>query len=49
MAHADLDLDQALEAAHLPALLAAMVHMTGDAGWLKPRVAALARRPGASG
>jgi hypothetical protein len=36
MAHADMDLDQALEVAHLPAPLAAMVHMTGDAGWLKP-------------
>jgi len=32
----DLDLDRALEAAHLPALIAAMVHMTGDAGWLRP-------------
>src|SRR5204863_4346516 len=36
MADADFDLDDALEAAHLPALVAAMVHMTGDAGWLKP-------------
>ena len=30
------ELDRALEAAHLPALIAAMVHMTGDAGWLRP-------------
>jgi 4-hydroxyacetophenone monooxygenase len=29
-------LDEALAAAHLPALVAAMVHMTGDAGWLRP-------------
>ncbi|MDB5436829.1 MAG: 4-hydroxyacetophenone monooxygenase, partial [Phenylobacterium sp.] len=32
----DAELNPALEAAHLPALLAAMVHMTGDPGWLKP-------------
>ena len=32
----DAELDRALEAAHLPALVAAMVHLTGDAGWLKP-------------
>jgi 4-hydroxyacetophenone monooxygenase len=32
----DVDLDSALEAAHLPALLAALVHMTGDAEWLRP-------------
>ncbi len=30
------ELDQALEDAHLPALLMALVHMTGDAGWLRP-------------
>src|SRR6185312_8102148 len=30
------ELDRALEVAHLPALIAAMVHMTGDAGWLRP-------------
>jgi 4-hydroxyacetophenone monooxygenase len=36
MATAAPDLDDALEAAHLPALIAAMVHMTGDAGWLRP-------------
>jgi len=36
MADAQMDLDTALEAAHLPALVAAMVHMTGDPGWLKP-------------
>lgn len=29
-------LDQALETAHLPALSAALVHLTGDAGWLRP-------------
>ncbi|WP_309642899.1 NAD(P)/FAD-dependent oxidoreductase [Phenylobacterium sp.] len=29
-------LDKALETAHLPALAAAMVHLTGDAGWLRP-------------
>ncbi|THD59715.1 NAD(P)/FAD-dependent oxidoreductase [Phenylobacterium sp.] len=29
-------LDRGLETAHLPALLAALVHLTGDAGWLKP-------------
>jgi 4-hydroxyacetophenone monooxygenase len=35
--HADAELlDRALETAHLPALLAAMVHITGDADWLKP-------------
>jgi 4-hydroxyacetophenone monooxygenase len=33
---ADSELDRALEAAHLPALLAALVHMTGDAGWIRP-------------
>ncbi|HEX2817388.1 MAG TPA: NAD(P)/FAD-dependent oxidoreductase, partial [Phenylobacterium sp.] len=33
---ADAELDSALEAAHLPALLAALVHMTGDPGWLRP-------------
>ena len=30
------ELDRALETAHLPALLAAMVHITGDASWVKP-------------
>ena len=30
------ELDRGLETAHLPALLAAMVHITGDADWLKP-------------
>ena len=29
-------LDQALETAHLPALSAAMVHLTGDPSWLRP-------------
>lgn len=29
-------LDQALETAHLPALAAAMVHLTGDVSWLRP-------------
>jgi len=32
----DQTIDQALEAAHLPALVAAMATITGDAGWLKP-------------
>ena len=30
------ELDQGLASAHLPALLAALVHITGDASWLKP-------------
>ncbi len=29
-------LDEALEVAHLPALLCCMVHLTGDPSWLKP-------------
>lgn len=29
-------LDQALETAHLPALSAALVHLTGDPSWLRP-------------
>jgi 4-hydroxyacetophenone monooxygenase len=29
-------LDEALACAHLPALLAALTHVTGDPGWLKP-------------
>ena len=33
---ADAELDSALESAHLPALLAALVHMTGDPGWIRP-------------
>lgn len=36
MADADRELDAALEAAHLPVLLAAMVHLTGDPDWLRP-------------
>src|SRR5579859_1684918 len=32
----DAELDRALESAHLPALLAAMVHITGDANWVRP-------------
>ncbi len=32
----EAELDAALEAAHLPALIAAMVHMSGDAEWLRP-------------
>ena len=32
----EAELDRALESAHLPALLAAMVHITGDADWVKP-------------
>ncbi len=31
----EAELYRALEAAHLPALIAAMVHMTGDASWLR--------------
>ncbi|MGZ3375758.1 MAG: flavin-containing monooxygenase [Phenylobacterium sp.] len=34
--HAEAELDRALESAHLPALLAALVHITGDANWLRP-------------
>src|SRR4051812_964617 len=30
------ELDKALADAHLPALIASMVHITGDASWLKP-------------
>jgi 4-hydroxyacetophenone monooxygenase len=30
-------LDEALAVAHLPALLAALVHITGDPAWLKPQ------------
>src|SRR5512142_2244542 len=29
-------LDEALAVAHLPALVAALVHVTGDPSWLKP-------------
>src|SRR3954469_13898858 len=36
MADLDRDLDDALASAHLPALLAALVHITGDAAWLRP-------------
>jgi 4-hydroxyacetophenone monooxygenase len=36
MTNPNSELDQALEDAHLPALLMALVHMTGDAGWLRP-------------
>jgi 4-hydroxyacetophenone monooxygenase len=36
MADWDRDLDEALQSAHLPALLASLVHITGDAGWLRP-------------
>jgi 4-hydroxyacetophenone monooxygenase len=36
MADADRELDAALETAHLPALLTAMVHLTGDPNWLRP-------------
>ncbi len=36
MTNPNSELDRALEAAHLPALLMALVHMTGDAGWLRP-------------
>ena len=36
MADTDLELDAALGDAHLPALIAALVHMTGDPSWLRP-------------
>ncbi len=38
MADGDLGggLDEALETAHLPALLASLVHITGDPDWLRP-------------
>jgi 4-hydroxyacetophenone monooxygenase len=32
----DRTIDEALDAAHLPALVAAIASITGDAGWLKP-------------
>jgi 4-hydroxyacetophenone monooxygenase len=35
MADATLDLEEILKDAHLPALMTALVHMTGDTGWLK--------------
>lgn len=31
-----ITLDEALEAAHLPSLVVCMVHLTGDASWLRP-------------
>src|SRR5678816_4019597 len=36
MADAPANLEEVLKDAHLPALLDAMVHMTGDVGWLRP-------------
>jgi 4-hydroxyacetophenone monooxygenase len=36
MADLDRKLDEALQVAHLPALLASLTHITGDAGWLRP-------------
>lgn len=36
MADVRAGLDEALREAHLPALLAALVHMTGDPDWLRP-------------
>ncbi|MDB5423859.1 MAG: 4-hydroxyacetophenone monooxygenase [Phenylobacterium sp.] len=36
MADADRQLDAVLQDAHLPALIVAMVQLTGDAGWLRP-------------
>ena len=35
MAEDRVDLEEVLKDAHLPALMAALVHMTGDASWLK--------------
>ena len=36
MAEAPADLETVLKDAHLPALLTALVHMTGETGWLRP-------------
>ena len=36
MSPSEQELDAALAAAHLPALVLSMVHLTGDPGWLKP-------------
>ena len=36
MAEAGADLDEVLKEAHLPALMAALVHLTGDPGWVRP-------------
>ena len=36
MSNLDRQLDEALESAHLPALLASLTHITGDASWLRP-------------
>lgn len=36
MADVSVDLENVLKDAHLPALLTALVHMTGDTGWLRP-------------
>ena len=36
MSEWDQDLDEALQSAHLPALLASLTHITGDASWLRP-------------
>jgi 4-hydroxyacetophenone monooxygenase len=35
MARTEIDLDAVLKDAHLPALMAALVHMTGDTHWLR--------------
>ena len=34
--HRAAELDRALETAHLPALIAAMAHISGDPNWIKP-------------
>ena len=36
MADAERELDEVLKDAHLPALIVAMVQLTGDDGWLRP-------------
>lgn len=36
MADVPANLEEVLKDAHLPALLTALVHMTGDTGWLRP-------------
>ncbi|WP_293905101.1 NAD(P)-binding domain-containing protein [Phenylobacterium sp.] len=36
MAQVSVDLEEVLKDAHLPALMTALVHMTGDLSWLKP-------------
>ncbi|WP_309091851.1 hypothetical protein, partial [Phenylobacterium sp.] len=37
MSEARVDLDEILKDAHLPALMAALVHVTGEDHWLRPQ------------